>query len=349
MAKSIESGVQDLTKMCEPVERQLNLLGSDVQEVRGQIPGITTTMQRIEHTVSPMSKELAELTSGASDIKVALSMTNNRLDTFNYHMDRIESFLANYSHHQQAALATSTQSIQASVARVLEDTAQIRGRLLPASRPTGDFMGEQSSFTQTPTRIRRRNIRIQYRSLGICSCRGMQQQTRASWLSIAFHYSKCEDHQPGCHLYRYAQTSRMLRARVVLPRLLSKVLEFSITATTGGGDFRLFPSLEVVRFVDRATSPAFALFRIDRVADRRCYEILKNQGLGSNRGRVYGRLKYRNFEWDEQDAVAMEMFLDNLHQSLSRQFSTGQSSVRDQDEQGATLLHVSPILNYSNN
>ncbi len=321
----------------------MNLLGTDVQEVKGQIFGITTTMQRIENTVSPVSKEFAELKSGASDTQAALSMTKNRLDTLDDHMNRIEGFLANYSHHQQAALVTSTQTIQASVARVLEDTAQIRGRLLPASRITGDFTAKQIPFTPTQTRVRRRNIRIQRPSPGICCCRRTQSKTRASWLSIAFHYVKCEDHQPSCHLYGSDNTSRMLRARVILPRLLSKALEFSLTTTTGGGHYGLFTGLEVVRFIDRATSPAFALFRIERVENRRCYEILKNQGLGQRRG-GFNSLKYRGFEWDEQDAVAMEMFLDNLHQSLSRQFSTGQSSVRDRDEQGVTLLHVSLIF-----
>ncbi len=84
--------------------------------------------------------------------------------------------------------------------------------------------------------------------------------------------------------------------------------------------------------MERDTSPAFALFQRERLnQDDKCYDILRFKFNGF----------YEFVEWDEAEAVAMELFFNNIYESLHRQFSLGEASALDQNEYGGTLLDVS--------
>ncbi len=302
-----------------PLSAGLNLLTSDVHGISAETAGTRAVLQSIEGRLSPMDRGFSTLVAAAGSTQLAAQSANSGIQGLMTQLARSETSVTQFS-----------QSTNAGIAAILEELAVIRDRSYPSR--AGNLLLDESNIAHTSASIRRRRDTSRL-PFARCACRLLRSDySSASFSNLRLHYAKCEDHHPNCYLYKHRRTTRTFAMRVILSPLFNAAVDLSIMLRAEKTIFRLSPTLDFVRVVRRATSPAFALF------DRR--NIAPNYDWSRRLERpTFGG--YQSMLVTEGQAMLMANSLERLCQDLTRLFDLGQASARDQDEHGLTLLDVS--------
>lgn len=289
-------------------------------------------IQNIEASVSPISRELVVR---AERTQAVVDGTSNAVEDLRLQMAQMNqtaTYIASSLQQNNAVLANHSQITQTGLTKLEETTLQIYRQLGSNPRLLGELTHEDFLSTRLQPWSYGRDTMNLHQSIQLCSCRRIWSHSQKSLLGVHFRWDKYQEHYSSCPFHQNTRKSWKLGFQVMLSRSLRRAVEILMTAKVQAGRFKLYPIIESTRVVNRATSPAFALFQIEALKDnQKIYDLLA--GMHPFRPVL--------FNWDEGLAIAMEDFLDKIFESLIRLFSLGKASARDKDERGLTLLHVS--------
>lgn len=163
---------------------------------------------------------------------------------------------------------------------------------------------------------------------------------------FSFYYRGEKQHEECCSRKKTQSTDRSWEYQLglQLAPLVNKTVQFAFSATFGGGGFELQFPMKVFPTVQRSKSPIFKLF--DNFPAR-CSKSISWHAYGAEEvylgWMVAGKChthggRVNQFVWDVE-LVRAE--LQYIHKALLDVTTLQLGSVRDRDESGYTVLHVS--------
>lgn len=228
-----------------------------------------------------------------------------------------------------SALMTTKEARLTQVVR-LYHSASIAYRLMRASKHTNRLLHELNiNFLSKPSALQSACDTLRNEDPGfagkqiwdvkryrLCSC-VPKRQTHDIWKGWRYWRLSRESysqHSIKCSLYPNAQKTKTVRIRCMLPTwILSRMIDYTFSITSGAGGFAISPHLITLRIVHGYHSPAFSKVRL---------------------------LNGLMVQEDRKGAVQL---LEDILGGLRGLFCAGSASPFDVDKYGRTLFHVSYI------
>lgn len=177
-----------------------------------------------------------------------------------------------------------------------------------------------------------------------CQCGTLRRETALRLGPLSLNVETKRKHDKTCPRAHVAGSAWRYRLAVQLLPLLSKTVELTFGATHGGGGFEMEQPLRVFATVRRDQSAVFQLFddfprrygAVKKQAGYKGFAWVDSEDL--RRVIWYPGQWFAGYDWDVE---AVRQGLRNMAESLRDAVLQGTGSVRDRDQYGHTILHVS--------
>ncbi|KAK3317661.1 hypothetical protein B0T19DRAFT_295517 [Cercophora scortea] len=341
MKDEVERSIQRIQRLNDEINREMQRTGLEFQ---AEMPamfetGVSTVVSSIEMeshmTRAAFKTDLSHLQADVQSLRDEL-----RNEFRNELRNNLRNDLLSLMTGKLPALPASAQ---AAIHRLSDaDSVELTGQLFQ------DLVTHSSTLRESCDTILPRpghdesnpDESPSHRLLSWESCRCRKKRLRQHHQHaryIGTHYEETVDHEPPCILAVSASRSWAYTLSVTLLPLISKTVEFTWGATSGGGGFSVMPPLRVYSTVERRASPIFQAFDAIRLrpgvdALPRIESFLPSEEYYDQ---IFGGLEDTVLSVRDIKLELVEL----LPKTLSDVVASGKGSLTDKDEFGNTLLH----------